>query len=383
MKKKVLILSLSMFGLLSTNTFIPTKVLATTAVEPNENTAPEEELDVLYERVYDNGYALGESDGYSGEKFISFDGNNQLAAYPSEAASWFMLGYSVGFESGKRSKTEEEKTEKETDYSAGEKAGYEIGIQDYENATVAYTPPTMKSKSADWNEGFTFGYEKAIETMDLSVKAREEGYLQGVQDEAMSVPELYTEDPMTQKAFEEGFQKAMNEKEAAKNVQYEKDGYKLGYSMEPLVVPDGLTPAGTEAFTKGYNKGEKKRLEDVKMEGFNAAFLNEKYKVPKVYEWNVQLLEVYQQGFVSNKKAAQFKKQAYQDGWKLGTKMDVPAAYKKNKAAVTAYKEYYQLGQEKQEKTVYDVLIALGILLSGIGLFRVIRKRKKKGDFSV
>ncbi|UZW66181.1 hypothetical protein OC195_20120 [Priestia flexa] len=239
MKKKVLILSLSMFGLLSTNTFIPTKVLATTAVEPNENTAPEEELDVLYERVYDNGYALGESDGYSGEKFISFDGNNQLAAYPSEAASWFMLGYSVGFESGKRSKTEEEKTEKETDYSAGEKAGYEIGIQDYENATVAYTPPTMKSKSADWNEGFTFGYEKAIETMDLSVKAKEEGYQQGVQDEAMSVPELYTEDPMTQKAFEEGFQKAMNEKEAAKNVQYEKDGYKLGYSMEPLVVPDG------------------------------------------------------------------------------------------------------------------------------------------------
>ena len=79
------------------------------------------------------------------------------------------------------------------------------------------------------------------------------------------------------------------------------------------------------AFEQGYSKGEKQRHKDVRQEGFNAAFTYTTYHSPSAYQTNTRLLESYKEGFQSNKVANQLRKDAYEEGWKLGDAMTIPA----------------------------------------------------------
>jgi len=349
----------------------------------NFSSSSSEELKSIFNRVYEEAYKLGEEDGYKGKIYESLYAN-QFSEYTSQEIDWFNTGYIVRYEKGKRKRREEITFLNEQEKTAGEQEGYQQGLEDYKHATVAYNPPQTPAKSKDWNKGFSLGYTKAIEVMDLSIKAKKDGHTQGLEGEALNMPELYSADEITTKAYEEGFQSGQQGQVEKLRKEYKQEGYKHGYALNALSVPSGLSSEVATAFELGYSKGKKQRHQDVRQEGFNAAFTYTTYHSPSAYQTNTRLLETYKEGFQSNKVANQLRKEAYEEGWKLGDTMTIPAKYRHTKPAVAMYTHYYELGQKKQRQTAFEIFVGLLVLISGVGAYTVFgRKRNKKEAFDL
>lgn len=394
MKKKIFILVVLGYLLLGSKYFLESYVYATTdeeSVTVNEDTLSSnlsaEDKKMIFDRLYEEGYQLGEEDGGSEKPYENFN-DSQFINYTAEESQWFLMGYTVGYEKAKRNKEDETKAIEEQEANAGEQAGYQQGLEDYKHATVAYSPPQTPAKSKDWNKGFSLGYTKAIELMDLSVKAKKDGHTQGLEGEALNMPDLYSADEITRKAYEEGFQSGQQEQLGKLKKEYKQEGYKQGYALKDLSVPSDLSSDLSSevatAFEKGYSKGKKQRHKDVRQEGFSAAFTYTTYHSPSAYQTNTRLLESYKEGFQSNKVASQLRKDAYEEGWKLGDTMTLPVKYKHTKPAVAMYKQYYELGQKKQRQTVFEVFVGLLVLISAVGAYTLFeRKRNRKAVFNL
>ncbi|MGG2091098.1 hypothetical protein ABFY59_29900 [Priestia aryabhattai] len=384
MWKKIFILVILGYTSLSTKYFLESYVYATTdeeSVAVNENSLSSnlsaEDKKMIFDRLYEEGYQLGEEDGSSEKPYKNFNGS-QFLDYTTEESQWFILGYTVGYEKAKRNKEDETKAIEEQESSAGEQAGYQQGLEDYKHATVAYNPPQTPAKSKNWNKGFSLGYTKAIETMDLSVKAKKDGHTQGLEGKALNMPDLYSADETTRKAYEEGFQSGQQEQKEKLKREYKKEGFKQGYASQTLSVPSGLSSEVAAAFEKGYSKGAKQLYKDVRQEGFNAAFKYTTYHSPPVYQTNTRLLEFYKEGFQSNKVANQLRKDAYEEGWKLDNTMNIPPKLKHNKFAIQMYEKYYVLGQKKQKQTVTEILMGILIVVGVVGMYMTFARRKAK-----
>ncbi|MDF2052695.1 hypothetical protein [Priestia megaterium] len=389
MRRKVIITSaVSCLLVMNQNLLTKGEVYASPNEEANINnttTSLQEETEVkeIFNRLYDEGYSLGEKDGYEEKKNENLS-NSTFTDKTSKESQWLMLGYTVGYEKGKRRKQEEVKAQQEQESNAAEQEGYQQGLEDYKHATVAYKPPQTPAKSKDWNKGFSLGYTKAIEIMNLSVKAKKDGHIQGLEGESLNIPELYSADEITRKAYEEGFEGGQQEQVEKLKKDYQQEGYKQGYALQTLSVPTGLSSEVATAFEEGYAKGEKQKQKDVKQEGFNAAFTYLNYHSPSVYRTNTRLLEWYKEGFHSNKAASHLRKEAYEEGWKLGDKITISSAYKHNKSAVAMYKDYYELGQKKQKQTVFEIFVGLLVLISGVGTYTLFgRKRSREEVFDL
>jgi hypothetical protein len=384
MKKKIFILVVLGYSLLGSKYFLESYVYATTdeeSVAVNEDSLSSnlsaEDKKMIFDRLYQEGYQLGEKDGGSEKPYENFN-DSQFLDHTAKESQWFVMGYTVGYEKAKRNKEDETKAIEEQESSAGEQAGYQQGLEDYKHATVAYNPPQTPAKSQDWNKGFSLGYTKAIEIMNLSVKAKKDGHIQGLEGETMNMPDLYSADEITRKAYEEGFQSGQQEQVDKLKKEYKQEGYKQGYALNALSVPSGLSSEVATAFEKGYSKGEKQRHKDVRQEGFNAAFTYTTYHSPSAYQTNTRLLETYKEGFQSNKVANQLRKDAYEEGWKLGDTMTIPAKYKHTKPAVAMYKHYYELGQKKQKQTAMEILIGILLVVVALGIYIKFTRRKAK-----
>jgi hypothetical protein len=375
MKKKIFFLVVLGYLLLGSKYFLGSYVYATTdkeSVTVNKDSLASnlsaEDKKMIFDRLYEEDYQLGEEDGSSEEPYENFS-DSQFLNHTAEESQWFVMGYTVGYEKAKRNKEDETKAIEEQESSDGEHAGYQQGLEDYKHATVAYTPPQTPGKSKDWNKGFSLGYTKAIEIMDLSVKAKKDGHTQGLEGEALNIPDLYSADEITRKAYEEGFQSGQQEQSEKLRKEYKQEGFKQGYALNALSVPSGLSSEVATAFEQGYSKGEKQRHKDVRQEGFNAAFTYTTYHSPSAYQTNTRLLESYKEGFQSNKVANQLRKDAYEEGWKLGDTMILPAKYKHIKPAVAMYKHYYELGQKKQKQTAMEILIGILLVVVALGIY--------------
>lgn len=384
MKKKIFILVVLGYSLLGSKYFLESYVYATTdeeSVAVNEDSLSSnlsaEDKKMIFDRLYEEGYQLGEKDGGSEKTYENFN-DSQFLDHTAEESQWFVMGYTVGYEKAKRNKEDETKAIEEQESSAGEQAGYQQGLEDYKHATVAYNPPQTPAKSKDWNKGFSLGYTKAIEIMDLSVKAKKDGHIQGLEGEALNMPDLYSADEITRKAYEEGFQSGQQEQVEKLKKEYKQEGYKQGYALKDLSVPSDLSSEVATAFEHGYSKGEKQRHKDVRQEGFNAAFTYTTYHSPSAYQTNTRLLESYKEGFQSNKVANQLRKDAYEEGWKLGHTMTIPAKYKHTKPAVAMYKHYYELGQKQQKQTAIEILIGILLVVVALGIYIKFTRRKVK-----
>ncbi|MBU8589669.1 hypothetical protein KM925_27665 [Priestia megaterium] len=384
MKKKIFFLVVLGYLLLGSKYFLESYVYATTdeeSVTINEDSLSSnlsaEDKKMIFDRLYEDGYQLGEEDGSSEKPYENFN-DSQFLNHTAEESQWFVMGYTVGYEKAKRNKEDETKAIEEQESSAGEQAGYQQGLEDYKHATVAYHPPQTPAKSKDWNKGFSLGYTKAIEIMDLSVKAKKDGHTQGLEGEALNMPDLYSLDEITRKAYEEGFQSGQQEQVEKLKKEYKQEGYKQGYALKDLSVPSDLSSEVATAFEQGYSKGEKQRHNDVRQEGFNAAFTYTTYHSPSAYQTNTRLLESYKEGFQSNKVANQLRKDAYEEGWKLGDTMKIPAKYKHTKPAVDMYKHYYELGQKKQKQTAMEILIGILLVVVALGIYIKFTRRKAK-----
>ncbi|PGX42490.1 hypothetical protein COE67_10810 [Priestia megaterium] len=338
---------------------------------------PSEDLKGIFNRLYEQGVQLGEEDGYNEKRYQSLS-DNQFSNHTAEETEWLMLGYTIGYENGKRKKQEETLTIDTNEKSSGEQEGYKQGLEDYKNATVAYSPPQTPAKSKKWNEGFSIGYTKAIDIMNLSVKAKRDGQLLGKEQETLNIPVLYNADEITRKAYEEGFRNGQQEQMKKEKKRFEQEGYKQGYALKDLSVPTDLSSELAASYEKGYIEGNKQRHKDVEQEGFNAAFTYTTYHSPSAYRTNTRLIESYKEGFQSNKVANQLRKDAYEEGWKLGNKMNIPPKLKHNKSAIQMYEKYYVLGQKKQKQTVTEILMGILIVVGVVGMYMTFTRRKAK-----
>ncbi|MGX4608063.1 hypothetical protein [Priestia sp. JNUCC 25] len=341
------------------------------------STLSSEDLKVIFNRLYEQGVQLGEEDGYNEKRYQNLS-DNQFSNHTSEETEWLTLGYTIGYENGRRKKQEEALTLNAKEKSSGEQEGYKQGLEDYKNATVAYSPPQTPAKSKEWNEGFSIGYTKGIDIMNLSVKAKKDGQIQGREQETLNIPVLYNADEITRKAYEEGFQNGHQEQMKKENKQFEQEGYKQGYALKDLSVPTDLSSELAASYEKGYTEGNKQRHKDVEQEGFNAAFTYTTYHSPSAYRTNTRLIESYKEGFQSNKVANQLRKDAYEEGWKLGNTMNIPSKLKHNKSAIQMYEKYYVLGQKKQKQTVTEILMGILIVVGVVGMYMTFTRRKAK-----
>ncbi|UOO43827.1 hypothetical protein I0292_26640 (plasmid) [Priestia megaterium] len=216
--------------------------------------------------------------------------------------------------------------------------------------------------------------------MNLSVKAKKEGQIQGREQETLNIPALYDADETTRKAYEEGFQNGQQEQIKKEKKQYEQEGYKQGYAFQNLSVPTDLSPELATFYEKGFTKGNKQRHKDVEQEGFNAAFTYITYHSPSAYRTNTRLLESYKEGFQSNKVAKQLRKDAYEEGWKLGRTPNIPSKFKHNKSAIQMYEKYYELGQKKLKQTVMEISLGILVIVGVVGTCITITRRKTKGN---
>lgn len=387
MRKKVIISSAVSFLLvMNQNLLTQEEVYASPKEDPNVNntaTSLQEEIvdKEIFNRLYNEGYSLGEKDGYEEKKSESLS-NSTFTEKTSKESQWMMLGYTVGYEKGSRRKQEEVTAQHEQESSAGEQEGYQQGLEDYKYATVAYTPPQTPAKSEDWNKGFALGYKKAVEIMDLAVKAKKDGYQQGLELDGTNIPELYNADEVTRKAYEEGFQMGQHKRTEKLKTQYEKEGFDQGYALQDMSTPQGLAPEIAEAFQKGFVKGEDQKEKDAHKQGFNFAFTSLKYKTPSDDQIDTRVIQWFKEGYQSNKVASSLRAVAYRAGWNIGGKMNVPTKYKDNEAAVAMYKKYYELGQQKQKKTAFEVSTVLLVIISVVGIYTLFRRNKNVSEES-
>jgi len=385
LRRKVIIASaVSCLLIMNENLLTKEEVYASPSEEANINnttTSLQEETEVkeIFNRLYDEGYSLGEKDGYEEKKNESLS-NSTFTDKTSKESQWVMLGYTVGYEKGKRRKQEEVKAQQEQESNAGEQEGYQQGLEDYKHATVAYNPPQTPAKSKDWNKGFALGYKRAVEIMDLAVKAKKEGYQQGLELDGANMPELYSADEVTRKAYEEGFQTGQHKRTEKLKTQYEKEGFDQGYALQDMSPPQGLAPEIAEAFQKGFLKGEDQKEKDTYKQGFNFAFTSLKYKTPSDDQIDTRTIQWFKEGYQSNKAASPLRAKAYKAGWNIGDKMNVPTKYKDNEAAVAMYKKYYELGQQKQKKTAFEVSTVLLVIISAVGIYTLFRRNKNVSE---
>lgn len=341
------------------------------------STLSSEDLKGIFNRLYEEGFQLGEEDGYNEKRYQSLS-DNQFSNHTSEETEWLTLGYTIGYENGRRKKQEEALTLNAKEKSSGEQEGYKQGLEDYKNATVAYSPPQTPAKSKEWHEGFSIGYTKGIDIMNLSVKAKKDGQIQGREQETLNIPALYNADEITRKAYEEGFQNGHQEQMKKEKKRFKQEGYKQGYALKDLSVPTDLSSELAASYEKGYTEGNKQRHKDVEQEGFNAAFTYTTYHSPSAYRTNTRLIESYKEGFQSNKVANQLRKDAYEEGWKLGNTMNIPPKLKHNKSAIQMYEKYYVLGQKKQKQTITEILMGILIIVGVVGMYMTFTRRKAK-----
>lgn len=62
-----------------------------------------EDVKAIFDSLYQEGYSLGEEDGYAEKKFEQFDQTTGLDK-SSEEFTWFMMGYTVGYKKGQQRK---------------------------------------------------------------------------------------------------------------------------------------------------------------------------------------------------------------------------------------------------------------------------------------
>ncbi|WP_433648450.1 hypothetical protein [Priestia megaterium] len=353
----------------------------TTPTTSNSIQQPEINVKEIFDRLYNEGFDLGKVDGYNNKKYESLS-EDSLVNQSSQESQWLMLGYTVGYEKGKRQKQEEIIAQQEQESNVGEQQGYQQGLDDYKHATVAYNAPQTPAKSEDWNKGFALGYKKAVEIMDLAVKAKKDGYNQGLELDGINIPELYNADEVTRKAYEEGFQTGQHKHTEKLKAQYEKEGFDQGYALQDISAPQGLAPGIAEAFQKGFVKGEDQKEKDTHKQGFNFAFTSLKYKTPSDDQIDTRTIQWFKEGYQSNKVASSLRAVAYRAGWNIGGKMNVPTKYKDNEAAVAMYKKYYELGQQKQKKTAFEVSTVLLVIISAVGIYTLFRRNKNVSEES-
>lgn len=169
-----------------------------------------------------------------------------------------------------------------------------------------------------------------------------QGYELGKEQDEIAIPANYASHPGLNKAFEDGFNKAVNERVEAKKTEFTNLGYSDG-KKDVHTPPNGVEEIYLKAYEDGFTKAQKELEEEYSKQGYEAAFTMLKYKVPDLP--NDKFKEWYKQGFESNKEIEKIKSAGLALG-KHGSALKIPAEYKKGEVI---YKNYYEQGYKAYE----------------------------------
>jgi hypothetical protein len=340
----------------------------------------EQELEINYEELQNEGYQIGFQDGYTDKEFVDFD-EEMYSKLSNADYSWYEVGYEKGYKDGKEQRVNEIIQNEEADSLAGEKLGYEQGRIDFNNKTVKKTLQTDSTQTKYWVIGYTEGYNKAVEVMNLAVQAKDEGYLQGLIQEEMSVPSHYSSEYETKVAFEEGFIKGNDERINKLQESYKKEGYDAGFNQLFLPTRNDVPELFMLSFKNGYEMGNRAKEDEAYQQGYNLAFNTTKYQMDNQYKDYTNLQKQHQDGFEANKVAIEIREEAFEVG-KSGKSILIPEKLKSNMAAVMLYKSYYKKGKERKE-FFHEKILLSGVITVPTGLVggyylhrRKLKKRK-------
>ncbi|QGQ44760.1 hypothetical protein [Metabacillus sediminilitoris] len=338
----------------------------------------EEELEVHYEELQNEGYDIGYQNGYNGEVFVDFH-EEKYAELSNADYSWYEAGYEAGYTEGEAKKAAEIQKQQEEDYQAGEKIGFQQGKIDFENKVVQQNPQTNSSQTEYWNKGFAAGYKKVIQVMQQTEKAKEEGHQQGLTHEDINIPSKYASEDETKQAFEEGFKKGEDERIKHLQETYEKEGYEAGYNQQTFTIPKDVPELYKISFKQGFENGYNAKEDEAYQRGYDLAFTTTKYKADDQYKEYSNLQKQHKNGFDSNEEDEELREEAFEAG-KSAEELSIPVKFKNNNNAVNLYNKYYKKGKEEREERNKQILIG-GLVLVPTGIvggFYLHRRKSKQ-----
>ena len=250
--------------------------------------------------------------------------------------------------------------EAEQDLANGEKVGYKTGLSDGQKGLSS----NSSSKGSDsYQEGFEKGYEdgykegtKQFET--LKKKAFKSGYALGEKQDKLKVPQKFRTIKALTSSFEEGFNKAIKEKDEKKKEEFLDSGIKDG-KADVLNEPEKAKDIFLDAYQKGYQIGQEELKETYVQQGYEAAFTLLKYEEPNLEKKKYK--DWYKEGFKSNAKIKVIANVAYQAGLD-GKSSIIPEKYQHAK---TIYQYNFDKGTQERKKNNQAVGSVFGFGIIG------------------
>lgn len=342
---------------------------------------------------YHNGGG-GTSSGGSiggGAKNINDKDCTDFASYDEVIAYWNSKGYSAtydpenldGWGNGKvddgipceppegydltkinNSPQQKQYKQDQQDQANGENQGYSQGIEDgYQE--LANNSSTSKG-SAAFNKGYAAGYNKGYEEGKQKISgekesAKNEGYVLGQQQDHLEIPAAYISHAGLKAAYEEGFNKAVNERIEQKKKEFTEQGYTDG-KKDIHTPPINVDEIYLKAYEAGYQKGQEELKEKFVKKGYDDAFTFITYKKPNLT--NEKFVQWHKEGFDSNKEVERIKKAALALG-KQGEDLQIPSKYRNGEAI---FKHFYQVGlaEYKEKQSTKQKAAAGGIGIAGL-----------------
>jgi hypothetical protein len=300
---------------------------------------------------YDEVVAYWNAKGYSAtndpERLDGF-GNVVDDGIPCEVPS----GYDTAKINGSPKQIEQQ------DSAKGEKAGYQKGITD---GTKGAEENDSSTGSAAYQSGYSTGYSKGytegMQKFEEQKKAVEkEGYEAGKKQDKLVLPAKYQGNVLLKQEYENGFNRALKEKEEAQIASFQEKGLQDG-TKDIKNTPEDASQTLISAYLSGYENGQKKLKEKYLKKGYNAAFTMISYKKPALEK--EKYVKWYKEGFESNKEVEKIEEVAYEMGLNE-EKYEVPQKYLK---AETVFKHHYGLGEQAAEDAdeANTMIFGLGI----------------------
>lgn len=226
-----------------------------------------------------------------------------------------------------------------------------------------------------YKAGYEKGYEegKAIRIEELKKSSKKEGYMYGLSNEEIWIPDLYLGIESVKEAYEIGFQEGRAEAVEKIERASEEKGYKSGYNLIPFAIPEDLPKVFVDSFKKGYTNGYEDKKEDAFQEGYTTHFKLVEYN-PNTYSDYPDIQQAYKEGFDSNTEADNYRKIAFETGSK-NKSLFLPDEIRGNEDIVELFNTYYQKGKDEWNKKIkfsfsLIILAALTLIISGYFFYR-------------
>ncbi|MBU8919299.1 YHYH domain-containing protein [Bacillus sp. FJAT-29953] len=339
---------------------------------------------------YHNGGGSSSTGSSSGSGSVNINDKDcsDFASYDEVVAYWNSKGYSAtydpenldGWGNGKvddgipceapsgydltkinNSPQQNQYQQDQKDMANGEQQGYQQGVNDgYQELA---NNSAASSGSEAFKNGYATGYNKGFEEGNQKItlekeNARNAGYSLGQKQDNIEIPALYSSHTGLKSAFEDGFNKAVNERVEQKKQEYSVLGYDDG-KKDVHSTPQDVEEIYIKAYEDGYKKAQQELKDEYIKQGYEAAFTMISYKKPNLT--NDKFVQWYKEGFASNKEVQKIKEAALSLG-KNGEDLKIPTSSSKGEKI---FKYYYQKGlKEYEEKQSTNQKAAAG----GLGI---------------